>query len=219
VIVQPQKLKTLRKAGDALGVLSWLPGVLALALYALAVWWARGRPDGRRRALLASGAGLALAALLVLVVRRVAGNQIADAVTSAGPLEPAAHAVWQIATTLLAELSAVVLIVGAGAIAGAWLAGDGRRARWLRARFAPGLAARPDLAFGIAALAYLVLVAWGPLSVLRRPFAIVVLGVLLAAGVAALRAQVRRELGAGDMGSVVKPAAAAGHDAEPPATG
>ena len=126
-----------------LGVLSWLPGILALALYALAVWLAGNRPDGRRRALLASGAGLALAALLVLIVRRVAGNQIVEALTSGGPLAPAAHATWQIATTLLAELAAVMIIVGVGAIAGAWLAGDGKRASWLRARFAPGLAERP----------------------------------------------------------------------------
>jgi hypothetical protein len=196
VIVRSQKLETLRKAGDVLGVLSWLPGVLALALYALAVWWAGSKPDGRRRAVLASGAGLALAALLVLVVRRVAGNHVVDALTSGGPLAPAAHATWQIATTLLAELAAVLIVVGAGAMLGAWVAGDGRRARWLRARFAPGLAERPDLAYGIAALTYLVLIAWGPLSVLRRPLAIVVFGVLLIAGVAALRAQVQRELAA-----------------------
>lgn len=215
VIVEPQKLKQLRRAGDALGVLSWLPGVLALALYALAVYLAGNRPDGRRRALLASGFGLALAALLVLVVRRIAGNEVVDAVTSGGPLEPAAHAVWQTATTLLAELAAVLLIVGAGAIGGAWLAGDGARARWLRARFAPGLAGRPDLAFGIAALTYLVLIAWGPLSVLRRPLAMVVFGVLLIAGVAVLRAQVVRELAAPSAGV----AAPAQRDAEPPATG
>ncbi len=221
VIVQSDKLETLQKAGDALGVLSWLPGVLALLLYALAVWWAGDRPDGRRRALLASGAGLALAALLVLVVRRVAGNHVVEAVTSGGPLAPAAHDVWQIATTLLAELAAVMVIVGAGAIAGAWLAGDGRRARWLRSRIAPGLAERPDLAFGIAALAYLVLIAWGPLSVLRRPLAMVIFGALLLAGVAALRAQVRRELAAGGVGALT-PAPTPGdppaqRDAEPPA--
>jgi hypothetical protein len=222
VIVQPQQLRALEKAGDVLGVLSWLPGILALALYVLAVWWAGDRPDGRRRALLASGAGLALAALLVLVVRRVAGNEIVDAVTDGGPLEPAAHSVWQIVTTLLSELAAVVLIVGVGAIAGAWVAGDGRRARWLRARFAPGLAARPDLAYGLAALAYLVLVAWGPLSVLRRPLAIVVFGVLLFAGVAALRAQVRRELAAGPPavgGATAPPPTPPAGDAEPPPAG
>lgn len=207
VVVQPQKLETLRKAGDALDLLSWLPAIIALALYALAVWLAGSRPDGRRRAVLASGAGLALAALLVLVVRRIAGNQIVEALTGGGPLAPAAHATWQIATTLLAELAAVLIVVGAGAMLGAWVAGDGRRARWLRARFAPGLAARPDLAYGLVALVYLVLVAWGPLSVLRRPLAIVVFGVLLIAGVAALRAQVQRELAASGV---------AGGDAGPP---
>jgi hypothetical protein len=60
---------------------------------------------------------------------------------------------------------------------------------------------------------YLVLVAWGPLSVLRRPLAIVIFGVLLLAGVAAMRAQVQRELAAGAVG---EPPAG---DAEPPTTG
>ena len=209
VIVRPHNLETLQKAGDVLGVLSWLPGILALALYALAVWLAGNRPDGRRRALLASGAGLALAALLVLIIRRVAGNQIVEALTSGGPLAPAAHATWQIATTLLAELAAVMIIVGAGAMVGAWLAGDGKRASWLRGHFAPSLAERPDIAYALAALVYLVLVAWGPLSVLRRPLAIVIFGALLLAGVAAMRAQVQRELAA---------APPAG-DAEPPPAG
>ncbi|HEX7290234.1 MAG TPA: hypothetical protein VF250_03815 [Conexibacter sp.] len=207
VIFRPQTLETLRKLADVLNVLSWLPGILALALYALAVWWAGDRPDGRRRALLATGAGLVLAALLVLVVRRIAGNQVADALTSGGPLDPAAHATWRIATTLLAELAVVVLIVGAGAMLGAWLAGAGRRARWLRARIAPGLAERPELAYGIAALVYLALVAWGPLSVLRRPLAIVIFGALLLAGVAALRAQVRRELASGALAPAPSPPA------------
>jgi hypothetical protein len=205
VVFRPQTLETLREAADVLDLLSWLPAILALALYALAVWWAGDRPDGRRRALLASGAGLALAALLVLVVRRILGDQVADALTSGGPLDPAAHATWQIATTLLAELAVVLLIVGAGAMLGAWFAGGGRRARWLRARAAPALAERPDLAYGVATFAYLVLVAWGPLSVLRRPLAIVVFGALLLGGVAALRAQVRRELASGTFASPPAP--------------
>ncbi|HEX5145682.1 MAG TPA: hypothetical protein VFV85_01560, partial [Conexibacter sp.] len=111
VIVRPRGLRTLEKAGKALDVLSWLPGILALLLYALAVWWAGDRPDGRRRALLWSGGGLALAALLVLIVRRVVGNHVIGAVTGDGELEPTAQAVWHIATTLLAELAVVVLIV------------------------------------------------------------------------------------------------------------
>jgi hypothetical protein len=210
VILNPQQLRTLRTTGDVLDTLAWLPGILALVLYALAVWLARKQPGGMRRAVLASAIGLALAALLVLVVRRVVGNQVITAVTGDGPLLDAAQAVWRIATTLLAELAAVLVAVGVLGLAGAWLAGPGRRASALRARIAPTLAGRPDLVYGIAALAYLVLLAWGPLSVMQRPWAIVAFGALLLGGVAALRAQVSRELAAGGQ-------AAAGDRVPPPA--
>lgn len=190
VILQPERLQRLRTAGSILDTLAWLPGILALGLFALAVWWAGDRPGGRRRALLACGIGLALAAMLVLVVRRVVGNQVITAVTGDGPLLNAAQAVWGIATTLLAELAAVTIVAGAVALLGAWLAGDGARAQALRARIAPALAGRPDLVYGGAAIAYLALIAWGPLSVLQRPWAIVAFGALLLGGIAALRAQV-----------------------------
>lgn len=191
VIMTEDQLSALRTVGRVLGALSWIPGVVALLLYALALRLGRG---SRRRVVLASGAGLAIAALLVLVLRQIAGREVVGALTSGGSLEPAAAAVWRIATTLLVELSVAVLIVGAVAFAGAWLAGDGRRAQWLRARIAPALAVDPTAVYGVTAVAYLALVAWGPLAVLHRPLAIVIFGLLLLAGVWALRAQVVREL-------------------------
>jgi hypothetical protein len=87
-----------------------------------------------------------------------------------------------------------VLIAGLVTTLGGWLAGPGKQASQLRARIAPWLTAQPEAAYGIAAVAYLALVAWGPLTVLRRPLAIAVLGALLLAGIVALRAQAKREL-------------------------
>lgn len=190
VILRPERVDNLRKAGDLLHTLSWLPGIVALALYALAIWLAR---DARRRALLAAGASLAAVGLIALIVRRIAGHELVDAVAGQGPYVPTAQAVWRIATTLLAELAVVVLIVGVVAVLGAWLAGPGRRASWLRARIAPALATQPAGVLGATALVYLALLAWGPLTVLQRPLAVLVFGVLLVLGVWLLRAQVVRE--------------------------
>jgi hypothetical protein len=190
VLLDPDQLKTLRTAGDALDVVGWLPGVLALALFAAAIWRAR---DHRRRALLSAGALLLAAGLLVLVVRRVAGHELVDAVAGAGPYVPTAESVWRIATTLLAELATVVIVVGLFAALGAWLAGPGEHASRLRGLAAPALAATPGAVLGGGALVYLALVAWGPLTVLRRPLAIAIFGVLLLAGLWLLRAQVLRE--------------------------
>lgn len=191
VILNPDQVSTLRKAGDVLDTLAWLPGVLAVALYALAIGLA---PGARRRSVLAAGWSLAAAGLVVLIVRRIAGHELVSAVAGNGPNEPAASSVWRIATTLLADLAFVAIVAGLLMALGAWLAGPGRRASWLRARIAPGLVAQPAAAFGIAALAYLALLAWGPLSVLRRPLPIVLLGVLLAVGLALLREQAKRDL-------------------------
>ncbi|MDW5598067.1 hypothetical protein VSS74_27170 [Conexibacter stalactiti] len=190
VILKPDQLKTLRTAGDLLKLVGWLPWVLALALYALAIWLARG---ARRRALLSSGVLLLAAGLVVLLVRRVAGHALVDAVAADGPYVPTAEAVWRIATTLLAELAIVVVVVGLFAAFGAWLAGPGPRASWLRGHVAPALAATPGAVLGGAALIYLVLITWGPLEVLRRPLPIVIFGVLLLVGVWLLRTQIVRE--------------------------
>jgi len=190
VLLRPAEVTTLRRLGDLLHTLSWLPGVLALALYALAIWLARGR---RRRALLAAGASLVAVGLLALLARRVAGHELVDAAAGNGPYVPTAQAVWRIATTLLADLAVGVVVVGLFAAAGAWLAGPGRRATWLRARSAPALTAEPAAVLGGTLLVYLALLAWGPLAVLRRPLAIVVFGVLLLVGVWLLRQQLLRE--------------------------
>ncbi|MDO8186996.1 hypothetical protein Q5424_20490 [Conexibacter sp. JD483] len=190
VLIRPDQLDALRKAGDLLDLVSWLPGVLALLLFAGAVWQAG---PARRRAVLASGGALLGAGLLVLVVRRLAGHTLVDAVAGDGPYVPTAQAVWRIGTSLLAELASVAVIVGLFALLGAWLVGPGRRATSLRGLMTPGLSAPLGAVLGGAAVVYLALLAWGPLTVLRRPLPIVVFGVLLVVGVWLLRAQALRE--------------------------
>lgn len=186
VLVRPEQLKTLRSAGDLLHLLSWLPGLLALALLAAAVWRAR---EHRRETVLAAGATLLGAGLIVLLTRRVAGHELISAIAGDGPYVPTAEALWRIATTLLAELAAVVIVVGAVAALGAWLAGPGRWASALRGRLSPALSAPAGAVLGGTALLYLALLAWGPLTVLQRPLAIAIFAVLLLVGVWLLRAE------------------------------
>ena len=190
VLLRPDQLETLREVGDLLDLVGWLPGVLALLLFAAAIWQARG---ARRRALLATGGALLGAGLVVLVARRVGGHLLVAAAAGDGPYVPTAEAVWRIATSLLAELAAVAVIVGLVALLGAWLAGPGRSATWLRRRATPGLSAPLGAVLGAAALVYLALLAWGPLTVLRRPVPIVLFGVLLVVGLWLLRRQALAE--------------------------
>lgn len=193
VLLEPDQVQTLQTAGDVLDTLAWLPGLLSLALYGLAVWLAGSH---RRRAVLVSGLSLIGIGLLCLVVRRLAGHELVHAVAGDGPYVPTASAVWRIATSLLAELVTVVVVVGAAAASGAWLAGPGPRATRMRSRIAPTLRDQPGAVMGLTAVGYLVLLAWGPLAVLRRPWPIVVFGVLALTGVWTLHRQAVRELAA-----------------------
>ena len=50
------------------------------------------------------GVGLLIAGILLLVIRRVAGNYVVDQLTSGGDIRAAGHSAWLIGTTLLAEI-------------------------------------------------------------------------------------------------------------------
>ena len=68
-----------------------------------------------------------------------------------------------------------------------------RWARALRRAAAPWLIERPDVAYGVAAVVLLLLIAWGPLPALRMVIPVLLLIALAALGVAALRRQVAAE--------------------------
>jgi hypothetical protein len=190
VLIRRDRVDALRTAVKLLNTLSWLPAIASLLLYALALWLARG---ARRRALLVCGGSLVAVGLLALIARRVGGHELVRAVAGDGPYTTAASHVWRIATSLLYELATVVIAVGLIAACGAWLAGPGRAASWLRARLAPALGAPVAAVLSATALAYLALIAWGPLAVLRQPIPIAVFAALLLVGVLLLRNQVVRE--------------------------
>jgi hypothetical protein len=198
VILRADQLDALRSAVDLLHLLGWLLAVLALLCFAAAIWLAKA---DRRRALVASALGLAGAGLLVLVVRRVAGHELAVALTDGGPSAPVVETVWRIGTSLLADLAVVFVLVGLVALLGAWLVGPGRAGSRVRELIAPWLLERSEVAYGVAGAGFLALAAFGPLSVLRRPLALVVLAALLLVGVGLLRRSVRRSREAGSRGA------------------
>ena len=81
------------------------------------------------------------------------------------------------------------IIYGAVILLGAVVAGPTAYATRLRHRLAPALNARPAAAAAVVGGLFLLLVLWGPTHALRTWWGIVLLGALLAAGVAALRRQ------------------------------
>jgi hypothetical protein len=74
--------------------LSWLVILIAFALYAGAVWLARGRRGMLRNV----GAALFIVGILLLVIRRVVGNYIVDALSSGESVREAIGHSWIIGT-------------------------------------------------------------------------------------------------------------------------
>jgi len=192
-LLKSDQLSTAQTAVRALHALSaWLL-VLVLAMYATAVYLARG---ARRPVLRNVGWALVLVGLVVLVIRRVAGNYITDTLAAPGYTQ-ATHHLWLIGTAILGQIGAATILYGVLMALGAMLAGPATAAVAVRRRIAPVLNERQGIVWGVAAGAYLLLVLWGGTHALRTWWGILLLAALLAAGIAALRRQTLLEFPAG----------------------
>ena len=168
-------------------VAAWI-WILPFALWAAALWLARGR---RRIELRAIAVGAILAGVFVLALRSVAGGYLVDDLTPRESGKPAVQAAWDILTSLLADGAWSLVLLGAVALVGVWLAGPSRSGTWARGQLAP-VFARWELTYGIVATGLLLLVWWGPIVQTRRLLYMVVFTALLVAGVEVLRRVVAR---------------------------
>jgi hypothetical protein len=189
VIIQGDKLETVRSVGSGLKTLAIVLVLLAMALFAGAAYVSRDR----RRTLLQIGLGIIVAGMLILVLRRLVGAAIIESLTSGGAAEPAADATWNIGTSLLREIAAGVVFLGIIFIVCGWLAGPGRRAIQARTWMAPTLRDQPAMAYGIALGTLLVALVVGVLPGAARPFLVLVYLALVTGGVTVLRRQVTAE--------------------------
>jgi hypothetical protein len=192
-VMHSNQLATAQTAVAALRVLSTALLVLVLALLALAVFLARGR---RRETLRTIGWAFVLVGVVVLIARRTTGAYALDALTSSAS-RGSGETVWLIGSSILAQIGWAAILYGGLIIAGAVLAGPTAQATAIRRWIAPVLNGRPALAAAAVGGAYLLLVLWGPTHALTVLWGIALLGVLLAAGVAALRRHTLREFPSG----------------------
>jgi hypothetical protein len=89
VIMDSKQLKTAQTAVRVMKALSYFLAFLVLALYALAVYRARG---ARRSALMGVGFGVLTVGIVILAVRRFAGDWVVDALTKNPDLKSATKA-------------------------------------------------------------------------------------------------------------------------------
>jgi hypothetical protein len=189
VIMKDGQLDTARKTVKVIRVLSYLLFFLVLALYAAAVFLARGR---RRRLLMASGVSVLLVGLIVLAVRRYAGSYLVDALTTNADDKRAVSASWAIGTDLLRNTGINAVVYGLGIMFAAWIAGPARLATWLRRSLAPTMHDRPVVVYGAVAFALLLVLITGPTDA-QRILPLLILFGFAFVGTAVLRRQVDRE--------------------------
>jgi hypothetical protein len=170
----------------ALGTWLWL---LPVALWAIALWLARGRRLPLLRTIAFSSI---VAGLLVLVVRRFTGSLVVDELAETESVQVAAGDAWDILTSLLRDGGLTLMGLGVILLFAVWLAGPSASATGSRRWLAPYIA-RAEIAFGAAAALLLLLVWWGPTAQTQRWQLVVASAIVLALGVEVLRRQTRAE--------------------------
>ena len=187
-IIEKSQLETAQTITKVLrAVADWM-WLLALLVAALAVWLARGR---RRLELRALAIGVLVVGLLLLAVRRFAGDSLIDSLVKDDAVKPAGHEAWSILTQTLADRAWVWIILGVVTLLGVWFVGEGARAERARGAAAPALENRATT-YLIAAGALLALVLVAPQIARGWLSALILIG-LIVAGIEVVRNIVLRE--------------------------
>lgn len=189
-VMDADQVDALQKGVKLLKGLGTVLPILALLAFAGAVALATGR---RRETLLFVGVNLIVAGLIVLVARRIAGNQLVDAIGSTDAAQDSARAVWQIGTAMLHDIAVAQIVLGIPVVIAAWLAGPQRLPVAFRTAIAPTAQHTPFAIYGAVAALVLVVFAWGPIPATRTPLPMLVIALLAAAGAWTLQRQVTTE--------------------------
>lgn len=188
-ILKSDELGAAQDGVRILRTLAWALTALALLLAGLAVYFARG---WRREAVRGFGWMLIVLGIVVLAVRSVAGNIVADQLATTDSIEPAVRSAWGIATSLLQASALAVILYGIFVVIGAWLAAPGRAATATRKEIAPILESRA-IGYSVFVGLIILLLWWHPTETFGRFWPMLILVALGIAGLEALRAQAIRE--------------------------
>ena len=189
-ILHSDQLRTAQRIARWIRDLALILVLLGVALYTSALVLARG---WRRIALRNIGIGVIAAGFLALIARGVIGGYVVNQLSQNDTVRPAAGAVWSIGTSLLSQTAIFLMIDGLFLVGAAALAGPTPIARNLRRLTTPVLRDRPVLTYALVAVAFGLLVLWGPTLAFREPISLVVIAVLMVVGTESLRRQAARE--------------------------
>ena len=182
-VVSNDDLVKVNKLLDLMRTLAWVLTLLALGLFGLAIYLAKG---WRREAFRAVGFAFIVVGIVVLVVRTLVGNALIDHLATTESVRPAVTATWEIGTSLLNAQGGALIFYGLFILIGAWLAGPagfGRRAR----RTITPILERRVIAYSALGLILLLLFIWSPTPGFQRLPTAILLIALAVAGMEFLR--------------------------------
>jgi Short C-terminal domain len=209
-VMKSNQLDTLQTTVKAINVLSVFLLIAVLAIYALAIFLARG---ARRATLRNIAFAFIIVGLLILLLRRFGGNYVVNALTSE-EYEGSVRRVVLIGSAILGDIGRATVFYGVIALIGAILAGPTRIATRIRRWIAPTVVEQPGVAWGILGGLFLLLLLWAPTHALKTWWGILLLAGLLALGFEAFRRAVTREFPPGSFERVDVAA-----EAKPPSLG
>lgn len=184
----------------ALNGLAAVLAPLAILLFALAVYLAKGR---RRQQLVVVGVSLIMVGLVVLVARMLIGNAVVDALANTEAVRPAAEAAWSIGTDMLKDIAGAAIVIGIPVVVAGWLAGPTGLAVGFRRATAPWLRDRPELVYAIVGALLLLVIAWGPIPATQKPIPALVMIGLVILGTEVLRRQTAAEYPGAQAGDTI----------------
>jgi drug/metabolite transporter (DMT)-like permease len=214
VLLQSKQLKTAQNAVTLINHLSVWLALAAFALYALAIYLARGK---QRRMLMVTGFSLIVVGLIIVIVRRFVGNSVVDSLVKVQANRPAVRALWSIETDQLRDIALALLLYGCAFVGAAFLGGPSRMATAVRRRMAPAFREHLFGVYAVASLVFLLFIAWGPTVASRRLWGVAVLAGLTVLGIELWRRQTLREFPEPAAAvAAAQPAASAGPAEAPP---
>jgi hypothetical protein len=182
-VLPNDKLSSIQKAVKVLRGIAIVLTILALALFGLAIYLAQG---WRREALRTVGFAFIVVGILVLVVRKLAGDAVESSLGSTESVQPAIADTWSIGTSLLSAQGGAMILYGLFIVIGAWLCGPMGFARSARRAITPILERRV-IAYSALGLLLLLLFLWSPTPGFQRLPTALLLIVLSVVGLEFLR--------------------------------
>jgi hypothetical protein len=181
--------------------LSWFLFVLVVALYAAAVYLARGR-----RITVVRNIGLCLigAGFTVLMLRRVSARAAVERLVHDPTQKSLARTVIDIGTSLLREIGWTGILYGVVIVLFTALLGSGRISTAIRRLLAPVLNASPVAVAALTALLILLVLWWSPGRTGERWVTTITLVLLIAVAVVVLRRQTKSEFPDAGFGDAIR---------------